>query len=105
MSRAVLMSSALLFVALCLASYRVFRLIAADDITQPARDLVFVTRDGKDRFSWWHDLVTCEFCGGTWVSLAAVYATHRWLVPLEPHWLLWAVAVSCVVGFIGKMDE
>lgn len=99
------MSGSLLFVALCLASYRTWRFVAKDDITQPVRALVFINKTKQARFGSLDSLVDCEWCLGTWLSLAAVYATHRWLVPLDPHWLLWAVAVSCVVGFFGKLDD
>lgn len=85
-------SAPLLFVALSLASYRVWRLAGRDDITEPIRSHLpgFLQK-----------LVRCEWCLGSYVSVASVYATHRWLVVLRPHWLLWAVAVSCVVGLIG----
>lgn len=89
------MSSALLFVALCLASYRVWRLAGKDEITQFWRGKIAL----RSELAW--KLIECEWCLGSWLSVAAVYSTHRWLVPLEPHWLLWAVAVSCVVGLIG----
>lgn len=92
------MSSALLFIALSLAVYRVFRLIGRDDITASFRDWV---SDRLKRVPKLLLFLTCEWCLGTWLSLASVYSTHRWLVPLEPHWLLWSVAVACVVGLIG----
>lgn len=90
------MSPALLFIALALASYRVWRLLGRDDITEPLRAPLptFVLKG-----------LTCPWCFGTWVAIASVYATHRWLVPLEPHWLLWAVAVASVVGFLGEIDR
>ena len=86
------MTNALLFVALSFASYRLWRLIGKDEITAPLR----APMHGKLL-----ELVTCEWCLGTWLSFAAVYSTHRWLVVLKPHWLLWAVAVSCAVGLLG----
>lgn len=81
-----------------------WRLVGRDDITQPARDVIFRNTEGSVN-RYLHDLITCAWCAGTWISLAAVYATHRWLVPLSPHWLLWAVAVAAVVGFLGELDE
>jgi hypothetical protein len=98
------MSESLLFVALCFAAYRVFRLIGKDDITEPVRAAAFGDATGAVR-RYARDLVCCSWCAGTWLSLAAVYSTHRWLVELEPHWLLWAVGVACVVGFLGMVDD
>lgn len=90
------MNAPLLFVALSLASYRVWRLIGRDSITEPLR------RPMRGKLA---ELVTCEWCSATWLSLASVYSTHRWLTELRPHWLLWAVAVSSAVGLLGSLDE
>jgi hypothetical protein len=89
-------SSALLFIALSLASYRAWRLLGRDDITAFARQPLplFINKG-----------LTCPWCAGTWIAIASVYATHRWLVPLGPHWLLWAIAVAAVVGFLGEIDR
>lgn len=91
------MSSWLLFVALSLSVYRVWRLVGKDDITAPIRD--------KLGTGWVRQGAECPWCLGTWLSIASVYATHRWLVVLRPHWLLWAVGVACVVGLIGNVDS
>ena len=96
------LTAALLFVALSLASYRVWRLVGKDDITVFMRAPLM--RANTRLSNWVLKGLTCPWCFGTWVSVAAVYATHRWLVPLHPHWLLWAVAVSCAVGLIGELD-
>lgn len=96
------MSPALLFVALSLAAFRVWRLIGRDSITEPVRDWI------GDRFkptSKLLELLTCSWCLGTWIALLATFAVHHWLVTLEPHWLLWAVAVAGVVGLLGLIDE
>lgn len=88
------MSTGLLFVALCLASYRVWRLFGKDDITEPVRSRLpmFIQKP-----------LACAWCAGSWTAVAATYSTHRWLVRLGPHWLLWAVAVSCIVGLIATV--
>lgn len=49
-----------------LASYRLARLGAVDDITASLRD-----RTGA---GWFHETVSCPFCLGLWLS-AAVYVT------------------------------
>ena len=82
-----------LFVMLSLAVYRVRRLIAKDDISAPIRIRL------PDPIRKW---LECDWCGASWISIGAVYATHRWLIRLGPHWLLWAVAVACVVGLVGE---
>lgn len=85
-----------------LAVYRLTRLATADVITQPIRDEVvcfaYVARDGDratterkrtDGRSWTEiamddpdapklaTLVTCRWCAGVWISLAAVLARRR----------------------------
>jgi hypothetical protein len=97
------MTGALLFVALCLGSYRLWRLIGKDDITQPARDVLAKETAGTVR-RYLLLLVSCSFCAGTWISLAVVYAVHRWWSHLDL-WLLWAVAVAGVVGLLGMIDD
>lgn len=90
------MTSALLFIALCFAAWRTWRLIGRDDITGFIRaklpDFVLVG-------------VQCPFCLGTWIAVASTYLVHRYVQVLEPHWLLWAVAVAGGVGLLGLVDE
>ena len=88
---------------LALAAYRVWRIIAVDQITEPIR-IRTIFRSGPV-WSWLEDLVTCPWCLGWWLSgvAAVVYVAalglSGWWV-----WLLWP-AVSCVVGFLGKLDD
>lgn len=85
--------TALEFVLLALAAYRLTRLVAVDTITQPARDWIEYRVGG---LSHWYTLVTCPFCVGFWVSAAvAVAAAAAHIVPR--HWedqllLVWALA-------------
>lgn len=90
------------FVLLCLAVYRVFRLIARDDITSPLRKPLHLG-DGRVR-AWLRSGAECPWCLGSWLSVGATYVTHRYVYAMHPHWLLWAVAVACVVGFLGELD-
>lgn len=95
--------SALLFVGLCLGSYRLWRLIGKDDITEPGRQFLFGDASGFVR-RYARDLVCCPWCAGTWVSLLVTYLVHRYVTMFDP-WPLWAGAVACVVGLIGnKVD-
>ena len=88
---------------LALAVYRVWRIIAVDQITEPIRNL-FIWNN-TPLWNWITDLVTCPWCLGWWLSGAASVAyvaalgLSWWWV-----WLLWP-AVSCVVGFLGKLDD
>jgi hypothetical protein len=88
---------------LALAVYRVWRIIAVDQITEPIRAR-FIFRDGRV-WRWVADLIGCAFCLGWWLSGVAAVAyvgalgLSGWWV-----WLLWP-AVSCVVGFLGKIDD
>jgi hypothetical protein len=87
---------------LTLASYRVWRLIALDSITEPIRAR-FIFREGRG-WEWLSTLVTCPWCSGFWISGAA---SLGWLLafglPLGWLALLWP-AVSALVGMIGWFD-
>lgn len=88
---------------LALAVYRLWRIIAVDQITEPIRAR-FIWRDGAV-WQWIADLIGCAFCLGWWLSGVASVAyvgalgLSWWWV-----WLLWP-AVSCVVGFMEKLDD
>lgn len=90
------MPDAFLFVLLSLSVYRVWRLIGKDDITAPLRAPLpaFLVKG-----------IECPWCLGTWMSVAAVYGVDRNLVTLEPNWPIWAAAVACAVGLIGRLDD
>lgn len=87
---------------LTLASYRAWRLIALDTITEPIRSRV-IFRDGRV-WEWLATLITCVWCSGAWVSGAA---SLSWLyamdLPLGWLALLWP-AVSALVGMLDWLD-
>jgi hypothetical protein len=87
---------------LTLASYRVWRLIALDTITEPIRAR-FIFREGRG-WEWVSTLVTCPWCAGFWISGAA---SLGWLLafglPLGWLALLWP-AVSALVGMLDWLD-
>lgn len=92
------------FVIVSLAAYRAWRLIFVDDfppIAGPRRRFTDFVQErwGDD----WADGISCPFCSGTWVALAAttLYDAHATL----PVGFLWyALAVAAVVGIIGGND-
>jgi len=88
---------------LALAVYRVWRIIAVDQITGPIRAR-FLFRDGP-AWQWIADLIGCPWCLGWWLSGVGAVA-YVGLLGLSWWWvvLLWP-AVSCVVGFLGKLDD
>lgn len=90
------MGDALLFVALCLGVFRLWRFLARDDITAPFHSRI----PGKLGEGW-----RCAHCLGTWLSLGSAWLVHVHVVTLEPHWLVWGVAVAAVVGFLGQIDD
>jgi hypothetical protein len=88
---------------LALAVYRLWRLVAVDQITEPIRDL-FIWNDTQP-WKWITDLIGCPWCLGFWFSGVAAVA-YVGALGLSWWWvlLLWP-AVSCVVGFLGKLDD
>jgi hypothetical protein len=88
---------------LALAVYRVWRIIAVDQITEPIRArIIFRT---SRLWDWIADLITCPWCLGFHLSGIAAVA-YVGALGLSWWWvvLLWP-AVSCVVGFLGKLDD
>lgn len=98
------MSDALLFVLVCLASYRLWRLAALDDL--PPLEWL------RGRFEGWTDVhhgpewsagIACGWCSGSWVAAAVVAAV--WSVHPLPLPALWFGAVAAVVGLVAKAAE
>lgn len=85
------------FLILALGAYRVWQLLAEDDLTKPLRKRVGVK---------WLGFVTCPWCLGFWVCLAwalAFWADHRAV------WVAVPFALSTVVAFayaaLSRLDE
>ncbi|HEX5029825.1 MAG TPA: DUF1360 domain-containing protein [Candidatus Eisenbacteria bacterium] len=95
------------FVLLALASYRLWRLVGVDSITEPFRD--WVTRvdeyhsgrpqNYREKLD---ELITCPWCLGFWVSIG------WWLFWVVWHqgavWVAVPFAIGAVVGYLGKAD-
>lgn len=96
-----LLSVALGVPLLALATYRVWRLIAVDQITEPIRAR-FIFRDGR-LWQWVADLVGCPWCLGWWLSGVASVA-YVMVLGLGWWWVVLWPAVSCVGGFLHRLE-
>lgn len=86
-------------VILALAVFRMYRLIAEDDILDRPRDW-FLDRLEEERLEKLDKLITCPWCLGFWLSVAA---WGLWL--LAPSWtvgLAFPWALSAAVALIAK---
>lgn len=86
------------------AAYRIWRLAALDQITEPARARVI----SSDRTvaMWVTDWLLCPWCSGAWI-VAALTLTWSLVVGFET-WMHAAVvgaAASTVTGLLGKVDS
>jgi hypothetical protein len=112
--------TALSFLILALASYRLTRVVTDDTITDAARAWVWrrayivsaydserdqeTTMTRSVAWSWLYRLVSCPFCVGWWVSLACYwawwYSAWAWMRPA-----LSAVAVAGGQAFISSRRD
>ena len=84
------------------ASFRLWRIIAKDQIAEPVR-VWLLRREGRV-WTWIQDLVTCPWCLGWWIAgtLAILMSIERW-EPIETV-IVWCVA-SAVTGLLGEVDQ
>lgn len=104
------MSDGLLFALLALGSYRIWRLIAVDDVPLSfAREWLIKRWDsrarGKDaeRHLRYVEGLQCPWCLGSLIAFAFVAGVAQ--VRSLPLPGLWALSVACVVGLLGKLDD
>ena len=58
-------------VLIAFASYRVWALIALDEITRPTRTKIFTeARSDKTLYKWLKLWLKCPWCAGTWITAA-----------------------------------
>lgn len=76
-----------------LASYRLWRLVGQDAITEPLRDRY--ANDG-----WPETLITCPWCLGSWVAFGVTWLTDATIGLPAP--VLVALAAAVVVGWVGE---
>lgn len=70
------------FLLLALVAYRIWRLLAEDDILdRPRRRVLRYAEDGTPHRNYrekWALFLTCPWCAGAWIS-GLVYLTWLWL--------------------------
>lgn len=95
------MPGALELVVLILASYRVWRLLALDEILDAIRDpLLGFTADADFARPALARFIGCAFCFGFWISLA-IYGA--WLsAPRPTLYAMTPFAISGAAGLIAK---
>lgn len=90
-------------VLLALCAHRIWRFVGRDEITAPLRARLFgdETLPKPGLRGWFADMVTCEWCLGTWTALGLVAYDHFHPVAM---WALLLGAVASLVGFLGSTD-
>lgn len=83
-----------LFLLLVGASYRIYRFIGRDDITEGSRLRLP---------DWIRNPLSCGWCWGFWSSLIVVGV--YWAIYGLPLPILWILAVSTAVGFLSELDN
>lgn len=87
-----------------LASYRVWRIIALDQITEPFR-APLLTRTDQGWARWLMDGITCAFCLGWWINVAVGFAVALWMDWNAAECALVWFASSTVTGILARGDE
>lgn len=77
-----------------LASWRLWRLVARDDITEPFHSRLQ---------GWPHRLVDCPWCLGTWIAAAVTFSVDQ-VHPLPVPWLIAGTAAG-IVGFTEMVTQ
>lgn len=90
-----------------LAVARVTGLVVSDSITEPVRDWILARLDPRPATAgaWFAELITCPWCAGMWISLAA--APLVWYFGDSPFMLVPALALafSQVTGMIAGVGR
>lgn len=98
------MSDVMVFVLACAAAYRLWRLLAHDDLPPMVRIRDWFERVVDARFgASWAAGVRCAACSGAWCSFGVVGVVWYWRpLPLPA---LWFGAVSTVVILVAQRDD
>jgi hypothetical protein len=116
--------SALAYVIVALATYRLARVIASDTISATLRGRLYrfawddenpevVTVDGEEVFvptaraawrTYLYELLTCPVCAGVWVA-AGVYSAWRWWDTEAVHAVIVVAAVAGLQCFLATRAD
>lgn len=93
---------------LAFAAFRVTRLVVIDTLFEGTRNKLhsfLVNRTGKLAFFWQklHDLVSCSWCAGVWISFL-LYTVYVWNCPVDWTRFDW-INVSAIAGIQGFLHE
>ena len=91
-------------VIVALVSYRLWRLLAVDDLTERIRHYLFLAEDegtGRTRVRSGANVLACPWCAGFWCTVAVGVAAHLAGFTDGTPWLV-VPAASVIVGFIGE---
>lgn len=80
------------------ASYRLWRLLAVDTITEAPRDWVLVRLP-----QWVDDMTMCPWCAGSWLAFGVTWLTDTTIGLRMP--VLVGLAAAVVVGWLGSVIE
>jgi hypothetical protein len=99
-----MLTSAFVFVLICLASYRATHFLVADSfppIAAVRRFLVHKTAGTKG--SAWAEIYTCFWCAGTYITAVILLITMLFVsIPLP---ILQYAAACAVVGVLGNWGD
>lgn len=90
---------ALWLVIAMLATYRLTRLVTADEITKGVRGWVV------DRSEWAGYLVTCDWCLSVWFAPGPALAVIMWGDVVAVRVVLVALALSAVTGLLSLVER
>lgn len=83
-----------------LVSYRLWRLLAVDGITQPARAWL-IDHTTLRETGWWFDFLYCPWCLGAWLTVAVGLTSYFAGLTSETPWLV-IPAAAVVCGWLGE---
>lgn len=95
------MSTPLLVLLICVATYRLTRLVVADGISDGFRDSV-EARFGPE--SSWAYLVNCPWCVSVWVSIPTAWVSLEHADRVFVQMGLIALTASAVAGYLHTLE-
>jgi hypothetical protein len=95
-----------LAVTIAFASYRIWALIALDEITRPARKRLFnEVRNEKELFKWLKLWLMCPWCAGSWITFVLTWLVDVFVSGGIPSPVLVAIAAASGTALLGGNDD